>query len=164
MDRVQLKSLGAFVDAFTWSFTTGLAISTVLDIFITASLVILLRGRHQEFSHMNRVLDALVLYTFETGGVTTVATGVCLITWLTMPENLIFMALHFIISKCSYFLLSYPSQAADVPAVRSLCQLPPHHSQHPCKPQAGQLPFAFDRLLSGRSRQPSLPQPTVSAQ
>ena len=121
MDRVQLKSLAAFVHAFTWSFTTGLVISTALDIFITASLVILLRRRHQEFSHMNRVLDALVLYTFETGGVTMVATAVCLITWLTMPENLIFMALHFIISKCSYLLPSYPSPTADTPLLRSLC-------------------------------------------
>ncbi|KAF5332726.1 hypothetical protein D9611_005468 [Ephemerocybe angulata] len=157
---VLLRSLEKFVDKYTWSFTTGLVISTALDILITLSLILLLRSRRnnihspsepsdpgtasstsasqpnpanenggswlrprnswkrsgsrkgglghrrkqsvndtQEFSRMNAVLDALVLYTFETGMVTGVATAVCLITWLTMKHNLIFLGLHFVISK-----------------------------------------------------------------
>ncbi|KAJ2913656.1 hypothetical protein MD484_g6756, partial [Candolleomyces efflorescens] len=96
---VQLRSLELFVTQFTWSFTTGLTISTVLDIFITVLLCYLLRSRQKQYSSMNRVLDALILYTFESGALTMAATLVCLITWLTMPENLIFMGLHFVISK-----------------------------------------------------------------
>ncbi|KAF6749249.1 hypothetical protein DFP72DRAFT_913710 [Ephemerocybe angulata] len=136
---VLLRSLEKFVDKYTWSFTTGLVISTALDILITLSLILLLRSRRnnvhstsepsdpgtasstsasqpnpanenggswlrprnswkrsgsrkgglghrrkqsvndtQEFSRMNAVLDAL---------------------WLTMKHNLIFLGLHFVISK-----------------------------------------------------------------
>ncbi|KAJ2930327.1 hypothetical protein H1R20_g6781, partial [Candolleomyces eurysporus] len=118
---VQLRSLEVFVSQFTWSFTTGLTISTVLDIFITVLLCYLLRSRQKQYSSMNRVLDALILYTFESGALTMAATLVCLITWLTMPENLIFMGLHFVISKfyANSLLTTLNTRAKLKPGYRS---------------------------------------------
>ncbi|KAJ2913662.1 hypothetical protein MD484_g6762, partial [Candolleomyces efflorescens] len=96
---VTLRSLTEFVRLYTWSFTSGLTLSSVLDIFITALMCWLLRRRQNKNSSMNYVLDALMLYTFENGALTMAATCMSLITWLTMPHNLIFMAIHFVISK-----------------------------------------------------------------
>ncbi|RXW13424.1 hypothetical protein EST38_g12432 [Candolleomyces aberdarensis] len=96
---VTLRSLTEFVRLYTWSFTSGLTLSSVLDIFITALMCWLLRRRQNKNSSMNYVLDALMLYTFENGAITMAATCMSLITWLTMPHNLIFMGIHFVISK-----------------------------------------------------------------
>ncbi|KAJ3887375.1 hypothetical protein GG344DRAFT_68873 [Lentinula edodes] len=52
-------------------------------------------------SSLDGVIDTLILYTFETGSVTCAATIVSMICWISIPTQLIFMALHFIIGKCS---------------------------------------------------------------
>ncbi|KAJ3550832.1 hypothetical protein NMY22_g188 [Coprinellus aureogranulatus] len=141
---VELHSLKLFVRDFGWSFTAGLAISTILDIAITASLILLLKSRHQEFSTMNQILDALVLYTFETGGVTTVATGVCLITWLTMSDNLVFLALHFIISKfyANSLLMTLNTRANLKNA---------SYQTHSSEPSRGNVPFNNNIGRNGNS-------------
>jgi len=97
---IELGSLNRFVERFTWSFTTGLSLSAALDVLITGFMCYLLRSRRKEFSHMNQLLDTLILYAFENGVLTTLAASLTLITWLTMPHgNLIFMATHFVILK-----------------------------------------------------------------
>ncbi|TFK22296.1 hypothetical protein FA15DRAFT_671678 [Coprinopsis marcescibilis] len=96
---IQLRSLELFVQQFTWSFTTGLSLSAILDILITALMCFLLRSRQKEYSHMNKLLDTLIIYAFENGVLCTLAATLTLITWVTMPSNLIFMAAHFVIIK-----------------------------------------------------------------
>ncbi|KAJ3517523.1 hypothetical protein NLJ89_g465 [Agrocybe chaxingu] len=96
---ITLKSLKLFVERYTWSFTTGLTLSAVLDVLITGLLCYLLLKSQKSNSSMNHILDKLMLYAFENGSLTCAATVVSLICWLAMPENLIFMGLHFVISK-----------------------------------------------------------------
>jgi len=50
-------------------------------------------------STMIKVVDTLTLYTLENGFLTGVATTASLICWLSMPHNLSFMGLHFVIEK-----------------------------------------------------------------
>ncbi|KAF4603843.1 hypothetical protein EYR38_004259 [Pleurotus pulmonarius] len=96
---IKLDSLNVFTHRFHWSFTLGLALSSTLDILITGSLCYYLSNSRNPSSSLNLVIDVLILYAFENGALTTAATIVSMICWLIMPHNLIFMGLHFIISK-----------------------------------------------------------------
>ncbi|KAJ3006509.1 hypothetical protein NUW54_g3909 [Trametes sanguinea] len=98
--RMALQSYEAFVDRVGWVFTTGLSLSTAVDVLITLSLTILLQKSRTGFSTLtDHLIDVVTLYTIETGLVTSITTAVSLICWLVMPRNLIFLALHFSISK-----------------------------------------------------------------
>jgi len=96
---ITLRSLKAFVEQYTWSFTSGLALSSLLDILITGILCFMLMVGRKKNSNMNHILDKLILYAFENGALTCAATIVSMLCWLVMPSNLIFMGLHFVISK-----------------------------------------------------------------
>ncbi|KAJ3993601.1 hypothetical protein F5050DRAFT_680936 [Lentinula boryana] len=93
------RSFIQFRQHVRWLFTLGLALSSAVDVLITSSLFFLLRSSKREGGSLDGVIDALILYTFETGSVTCAATIVSMICWITIPTQLIFMALHFIIGK-----------------------------------------------------------------
>jgi len=95
---ITLRSLKRFVELYTWSFTSGLALSSLIDVLVTGLLCYLLLT-HKQNSSLNGVLDKLMLYTFENGSVTCAAAFTSLVCWLTNHTNLIFMGLHFVISK-----------------------------------------------------------------
>ncbi|KAH9911269.1 uncharacterized protein BXZ73DRAFT_108135 [Epithele typhae] len=79
-EMITLQSYEQFVDQVGWVFTMGLSLSTATDVFITVTLITLLQRSRTGFS-------------------TVVTTAVSLVCWLSMPRNLIFLALHFSISK-----------------------------------------------------------------
>ncbi|KAJ3842340.1 hypothetical protein F5878DRAFT_607964 [Lentinula raphanica] len=93
------RSFIQFRDNVRWLFTLGLALSSMVDIWITSSLFILLKRSKLEGGSLDGVIDTLILYTFETGSVTCAATVVSMICWIVIPTELIFMALHFVIGK-----------------------------------------------------------------
>ncbi|KAF9459597.1 hypothetical protein BDZ94DRAFT_1324660 [Collybia nuda] len=96
---ITLGSLEDFVRKYTWSFTSGLALSSLMDVLITAFLCFTLMNGRKKNSNLNPILDLLVRYAFENGALTGAATVLSMIFWLTMPTNLVFMGLHFVISK-----------------------------------------------------------------
>ncbi|KAE9403005.1 hypothetical protein BT96DRAFT_1017246 [Gymnopus androsaceus JB14] len=97
---IQLKSFEKFRYSHgSWVFGTGVGLTCVVDALITAVMMIILRRSRAQSISLDGVIDSLVLYTFETGLATVIATLAMLITWLAMRENLIFLALHFIIAK-----------------------------------------------------------------
>ncbi|KAK7468296.1 hypothetical protein VKT23_002810 [Stygiomarasmius scandens] len=62
-------------------------------------MLVLTQSRDKSLtSRLNAVIDSLILYSFENGAITTVATIVSMICWLGM-DNLVFLGLHFAISK-----------------------------------------------------------------
>ncbi|KAJ3489762.1 hypothetical protein NLI96_g1913 [Meripilus lineatus] len=97
---VRLKSFSGFVEHYGWVFTLGLSLATMGDVVITISLLVVLRVNRLRCTPSTAlVLDAVALYTVQTGTVTSVTTAISLICWVTMPHNFIFMGLHFTISK-----------------------------------------------------------------
>jgi len=96
---ITLKSLHRFVQLYTFSFTSGLALSSALDVLVTGFLCYLLRKNQKQMSSMNHVLDQLILWSFENGSLTCAAVVVSMICWLKRGDNLIFLGLHFVISK-----------------------------------------------------------------
>ncbi|KAH0825984.1 hypothetical protein J3R83DRAFT_7579 [Lanmaoa asiatica] len=90
-----------------WVFTLGLAMSCLVDILVTGFLTHLLQTLQSDkraSTSLDRVIGAILLYTFETNLLTSAATIVSMICWLTMPNNLIFMGLHFFIMYANSLL------------------------------------------------------------
>ncbi|KAK7437270.1 hypothetical protein VKT23_018715 [Stygiomarasmius scandens] len=94
-----LQSFSEFRTQVRWLFTLGLALSSGVDVLITGSLFYLLKSSRTEGGQLNGVIDSLILYTFETGSITCAATIISMICWIAAPTNLVFMGLHFVISK-----------------------------------------------------------------
>ncbi|KAI5890757.1 uncharacterized protein SCHCODRAFT_0235791 [Schizophyllum commune H4-8] len=82
-----------------WVFSLGLALSSIVDIAITVSLFVLLYRSRNGMPHLNAVIDSLILYAFENGSLTCIATVVSMICWVAMNDNFIFLGLHFAIGK-----------------------------------------------------------------
>ncbi|KAF8079374.1 hypothetical protein FPV67DRAFT_114924 [Lyophyllum atratum] len=102
VEMVHLHQYSAFTQRYPgWVFTTGLSLSAGTDVIITGWLCYFLREMRGRMGStiMIQLVDTLTLYTIETGALTSVATIASLICWLTMPTNLIFLGLHFVIGK-----------------------------------------------------------------
>ncbi|KAF8915155.1 hypothetical protein CPB85DRAFT_1433069 [Mucidula mucida] len=98
----QMIILGSFdvVKAeFSWMFSLGLALSSTIEIIITASFLTLFLSNRSKCVSFEPVIDSLILYSIETGAVTCAATISVLLCWLCLNENLVFLGLHFTIAK-----------------------------------------------------------------
>ncbi|KAF7340986.1 hypothetical protein MSAN_02084000 [Mycena sanguinolenta] len=93
------KAFDVFKQHARWIFTLGLAVSSAVDVLITSLLFYLFQSKKPDTGHLKHVMDKLMLYAFETGSLTCVATIVAMISWVTMSHNLIFLGLHFVIGK-----------------------------------------------------------------
>ncbi|KAF9462200.1 hypothetical protein BDZ94DRAFT_1309849 [Collybia nuda] len=98
-EMIHVRSFAIFKLKFRWLFSLGLALSSTVDILITIFLFFLLSNNRSSSLTLDRVIDALILYAFEIGSLTSAGTIVSMICWLTMNDNLIFMGLHFVIGK-----------------------------------------------------------------
>lgn len=104
VNMIRLQKFSAFMIPFPRAmFTTGLSLTAAVDVLITGWLcyfLVEIRTRISPGSAMMiRMVDTLTLYTLENGSLTCFAAIASLICWLLMPHNLIFMGLHFVISK-----------------------------------------------------------------
>ncbi|KAJ7650006.1 hypothetical protein FB45DRAFT_7244 [Roridomyces roridus] len=75
-----------------WLFTLGLAVSSALDVLITALLVYLFQSSRTESGR-------LIRHGLETGSLTCVITIVTMICWIIAPQNLIFLGIYLVIGK-----------------------------------------------------------------
>ncbi|KAJ7641961.1 hypothetical protein FB45DRAFT_786088 [Roridomyces roridus] len=98
----QMEQYGSYTEfkahAF-WLFTLGLSVSSAVDILITALLSYLLQSTRPTANRLNAMVNKLTVAAFETGALTCVGTIASMICWVSMPSNLIFLGLHFVISK-----------------------------------------------------------------
>ncbi|KZT08508.1 uncharacterized protein LAESUDRAFT_757742 [Laetiporus sulphureus 93-53] len=99
-EMIRARSYYEFYAHYRWLFTLGLVLSTAADITITSGLCIFLRiNRHGGSGRLDHILNSVTLYTVENGMITCVATVLSLIFWLVKPHALIYLGLHFAISK-----------------------------------------------------------------
>ncbi|KAH9926436.1 uncharacterized protein B0H18DRAFT_1118935 [Fomitopsis serialis] len=95
---IRLQSYEAFRREVGWVFTLGLSLSALLDILVASSLCYYLRKSRSAFSSMDAIINTLTFYTIQNGSLTFVTTFISLILWVTV-DNLIFLGLHFAITK-----------------------------------------------------------------
>jgi hypothetical protein len=96
---LHLGTFTSFRASVSFIFTTGLALSTTVDVIITACLFTLLQSSRTGAATLDAVIDALIRYTFETSTLTCAGTIASMLLWAIIPTNLIFMGLHFVIGK-----------------------------------------------------------------
>jgi len=96
---LHLHTFTRFKHDVRFIFTTGLSLSTTVDILITASLFFLLQTSRTGAATLDAVIDSLIRYTFETSSLTCAGTIASMLCWTIIPNNLIFMGLHFVIGK-----------------------------------------------------------------
>ncbi|ETW86414.1 hypothetical protein HETIRDRAFT_468070 [Heterobasidion irregulare TC 32-1] len=141
VEMSRLQSFHNFTDKVGWVFTLGLSISSALDILIASSLCFYLHANRTGFGSMDQVIDVIMLYTLNNGALTCITTVISMICWLTMSDNLIWLGLHFAISK-----LYANSLLTTLNTRRSLRgRTEPSDSDHP-------LPVLFPSSFSRRSR------------
>ncbi|KAI9447667.1 hypothetical protein H4582DRAFT_15103 [Lactarius indigo] len=99
VELARLQNFPAFTAKYKPVFTLGLAFSSVADVIITFGMCFYLQESRQGLGTMDKVIGSIIIYTVNNGAITCVSTIVSMICWLTMPHNLIFMALHFAIGK-----------------------------------------------------------------
>ncbi|KAI0299964.1 hypothetical protein BC826DRAFT_720340 [Russula brevipes] len=99
IEMEKFRSFHKFVEAYGYVFTLGLAIACTLDVVIAGAMCYFLQMSRTGFGEMDHVIDVIMVYTVNNGALTCITTVVSLICWLTMPANLVFLGLHFAISK-----------------------------------------------------------------
>ncbi|KJA28300.1 hypothetical protein HYPSUDRAFT_197200 [Hypholoma sublateritium FD-334 SS-4] len=98
-EMIHLRSFARFRKQFLWLFSLGLSLSSAVDILITLSLFLLLRKSRRQSVKLNYLIDALLLYTFEIGSLTSAATVASMLCWSTLDKSLVFLGFHFVIGK-----------------------------------------------------------------
>ncbi|KAI0701759.1 hypothetical protein C8Q76DRAFT_240747 [Earliella scabrosa] len=69
------------------------------DVLIAASLCFLLAKRRTGFARTDSTVRVLMLYSINTGGLTSLCALLCLLTYASMPNNFIFIAFYFVLPK-----------------------------------------------------------------
>ncbi|KAI0764987.1 hypothetical protein C8Q74DRAFT_1370866 [Fomes fomentarius] len=77
----------------------SLGSGVVADIFIAASLCFLLAKRRTGFQRTDSTVRVLMLYSINTGALTSLCALLCLLTYANMPDNFIFIAFYFVLPK-----------------------------------------------------------------
>lgn len=150
VELARLQKFPAFTARFKSVFTLGLAFSSVADVMITSGMCFYLHESRQGFGTMDKVIESIIVYTVNNGALTCVSTIVSMICWLTMPNNLIFMALHFAISK-----MYANSLLATLNARQSL-----RGRAVQCKEAVGHPPVLLPGSFSRAIRSPPVPDGT----
>ncbi|KAI0746744.1 hypothetical protein C8Q80DRAFT_793006 [Daedaleopsis nitida] len=87
------------LDKISWLFYFNLSAAVVSDALIAASMCWLLATRSSSFMTVNSTVRTLVLYSVNTGVITTLCTFATLVMYAVAPHTFIFMAIFFALSK-----------------------------------------------------------------
>jgi len=99
VELARLQNFPVFMHTYKPVFTLGLTFSSLADVIITFGMCFYLQESRHGLGTLDDVISSIIIYTVNHGALTCVSTIVSMICFLTMPKNLIFMALHFAISK-----------------------------------------------------------------
>jgi len=69
------------------------------DVATVTSICGFLYRKRSGIRSTRSIAHKIMLYTINTTGLTCLATVICLITYATMPTNLIFLAIYFVLPK-----------------------------------------------------------------
>lgn len=86
-----------------WNAITGLSAAAAADILIAVSLVYLLHTRCSDVKETRTLVNRLILYTIETGALTSICAMAIVILFVSMPNNLIDFGLEFVLPKRKIF-------------------------------------------------------------
>ncbi|KAJ7940281.1 hypothetical protein B0H13DRAFT_4857 [Mycena leptocephala] len=103
---ILMNSIPEFVDDFGWLFAMLLGLSAVIDLTISAWIAYFLARRRSrtrdtmQNESVRQLLDRVILWTLQTGVITSLSFLVTLICYLILGRYLIWMAVLAILTKC----------------------------------------------------------------
>ncbi|KAJ3537617.1 hypothetical protein NM688_g6655 [Phlebia brevispora] len=89
----------ASIKSFSWSLYSGYSAEMLADAIIAVSLCIILVRMRTGLRSSDTLVQALVMYSVNTGLMTTICVFLSLVTYLTLPNTLAFLACYFVLSK-----------------------------------------------------------------
>ncbi|KAJ7491263.1 hypothetical protein FB451DRAFT_1515103 [Mycena latifolia] len=92
-------SFPEFAARFKILFTSGLAVSAVTDVIVSAARYYYLRNLKQGYSMTQEVVDAVVVFTINDGCLTCAVVITSIACWLRMPNNFVYLGIYFTIAK-----------------------------------------------------------------
>ncbi|EMD32507.1 hypothetical protein CERSUDRAFT_99233 [Gelatoporia subvermispora B] len=93
-----LHSFAAF-SSISWCLYIGLASGAVADVLLATSLVVLLWKKRTGFHRTDSLVRTLMIYTINSGLLTSVCAIMCFVTFTIMPDNFIYFALFMVLPK-----------------------------------------------------------------
>ncbi|KAJ7748703.1 hypothetical protein B0H16DRAFT_1888428 [Mycena metata] len=89
-----------YVTRVMWLIEAVIVVGAVLDVLLAVSLCYYLRSwRHGGFRRMSKMVNQIMTWTIQTGIVTTTGALALLVTFMTMKDNLIYLAFFFLMAK-----------------------------------------------------------------
>ncbi|RPD65458.1 hypothetical protein L226DRAFT_530957 [Lentinus tigrinus ALCF2SS1-7] len=77
----------------------SLGSGVVADVLIAVSMCVLLAKRRTGFSRTDSMVRVLIMYSINTGALTSICAMLCLLTYANMPNNFVFIAFYFVLPK-----------------------------------------------------------------
>ncbi|CAL1711157.1 unnamed protein product [Somion occarium] len=98
---VRCAQLGEFLklQSISWLMYLSLGTIALADIIIAASLCILLKKQVTVSKRTQSIMRTLMLYSINASALTSIFSIACLVTYATMPDNLVFLAIYVVIPK-----------------------------------------------------------------
>ncbi|KAE9388597.1 hypothetical protein BT96DRAFT_947475 [Gymnopus androsaceus JB14] len=93
------KTFPVFAAKFKILFTSGLFVSAVTDIIVSAARYYYLRNLKQGYSRTQEVVDAVMVFTINDGILTCAVVITSIICWLALPHNFVYLGIYFTIAK-----------------------------------------------------------------
>jgi hypothetical protein len=95
----------AELDDISWAINSSLAAATVIDFTIASAMCYYLWKSKSPTSRLNTRISSLIQFTLGSGVFTSACSTTALLTYIFMPNNLIFMGVQFLLTKL--YLMSF---------------------------------------------------------
>ncbi|KAI0939161.1 hypothetical protein AcV5_000654 [Taiwanofungus camphoratus] len=79
--------------------SVGLGAAAFADVLIATSLCVLLRRCRTGFSRTDSVVRTLIVYSVNTGALTSLCAIASLVTYAVMPDSYVFLAIYFVLPE-----------------------------------------------------------------
>ncbi|KAK7017411.1 hypothetical protein R3P38DRAFT_1326834 [Favolaschia claudopus] len=87
------------VSDIAWAIESSFAASTTIDVVISIAMCFYLRKSKGPGSRLNSRIATLMQYTLSCGVFTSACSIACLFTFILMPNNLVFLALTYLLTR-----------------------------------------------------------------
>jgi hypothetical protein len=93
---LQVGLIPVLVDRFFWMVYLEITILMALDTYNAFILIFYLCRRRSQFRSTSRMVDKIMLWTIETGALTSLSSTIMLICSILMPNNMIWLCIYFL--------------------------------------------------------------------
>jgi len=98
-EMILTKTFSNFAPRFKILFTSGLFVSAITDIIVSAARYHNLRNVKQGYSQNHDAVDGVLIFTINDGCLTCGVVILSIACWLSMPHNFVYLGIYFTIAK-----------------------------------------------------------------